>query len=82
VFALLLASIGLYGLMAYAVTERTPELGLLVRYAQGQIVDLQPMEPASFALATVALLLVAAGAAWLPALRASRIDPIGALRHE
>ena len=118
VFALLLASIGLYGLMAYAVTERTPEIGLrmalgsspgkvrsmvlrdgagtvlagvvvgfcsalwLVRYARGQIVDLEPMDPASFALATVVLLLVAAGAAWLPARRASRIDPIAALRHE
>jgi predicted permease len=118
VFALLLAAIGLYGLMAYAVTERTPEIGLrmalgsspaqirsmvlkggagtvlagiivgfgaalwLVRYAQGQIVDLQPMDPASFATATVVVALAAAGAAWLPARRASRIDPIVALRHE
>ncbi|HEY7497443.1 MAG TPA: ABC transporter permease [Vicinamibacterales bacterium] len=117
-FALLLASIGLYGLMAYAVTERTSEIGLrmalgsspggirsmilrdgagtvlagvvvgfgaalwLVRYVQGQIVDLQPMDPASFAVATVVLVIVAAAAAFLPALRASRIDPIVALRHE
>jgi predicted permease len=117
-FALLLASIGLYGLMAYAVTERTPEIGLrmalgssprkvrsmvlrdgagtvvtgivlgfcvalwLVRYAQEQIVDLQAMDPASFALATVVLAIVATGAAWLPARRASKIDPIVALRHE
>jgi ABC-type antimicrobial peptide transport system permease subunit len=117
-FALLLASIGLYGLISYTVTERRPEIGLrmalgssprgiqamvvrhaasmvlagivvgllsawwLVRFARGHIIDLQPLDPLSFALATTALLLVAAGAAWLPARRASRIDPITALRHE
>jgi hypothetical protein len=117
-FALLLAAIGLYGLMMYTVTERVPEIGLrmalgssprqvrqlvlrnglgtvaagvglglgaalwVVGYAREQIVDLQPVDPASFAIATIVLLTVAAGAAWLPARRASRIDPISALRHE
>ena len=117
-FALLLASIGLYGLMSYSVTERTPEIGLrmalgsspgrvrtmvlkngvgtvlvgvvagfaaalwLVGFAREQIVDLQPIDPPSFAIAAIALLAVAGAAAWLPALRASRIDPITALRHE
>ena len=117
-FALLLAAIGLYGLMAYSVTERTPEIGLrmalgsspsavrrmvlrhgigtvvagiavgfgsalwLVGFARGQIVDLEPLDPVSFAGATIVLVAVAASAAWLPALRASRIDPITALRHE
>ena len=117
-FALLLASIGLYGLMMYAVIERTPEIGLrmalgsspervramvlrngagtvltgagiglglafwLVGYAREQIVDLQPIDPLSFAIGAGVLLVVAAGAAWLPALRASRIDPLTALRHE
>jgi predicted permease len=117
-FALLLAAIGLYGLMAYAVTERTPEIGLrmalgstpgrvrtmvlrngaatvlcglvigvglalwLVGFAREQIVDLQPIDPPSFAIAAVVLLAVAAGAAWLPATRAAHIDPITALRHE
>ncbi len=117
-FALLLASIGLYGLMMYSVTERTPEIGLrmalgssparvrtmvlrnsagtvlagvvagfaaalwLVGLAREQIVDLQPIDPPSFAIAATVLLAVAGAAAWLPALRASRIDPITALRHE
>jgi predicted permease len=117
-FALLLASIGLYGLMTYSVTERTAEIGLrmalgsspervramvlrsgagtvlagaaagfalavwLVGYAREQIVDLQPVDPPSFAIAATVLLAVASGAAWLPAMRASRIDPIAALRHE
>jgi predicted permease len=117
-FALLLAAIGLYGLMAYAVTERTPEIGLrmalgstpgrvrrmvlrngaatvltglvagvglalwLVGYAREQIVDLEPIDPPSFAIAAIVLLAVAAAAAWLPATRAARIDPITALRRE
>ena len=117
-FALLLASIGLYGLMMYSVTERTPEIGLrmalgssparvrtmvlrnsagtvlagvvagfaaalwLVGFARQQIVDLQPTDPPSFAVAAIVLLAVAGAAAWLPARRASRIDPITALRHE
>ncbi len=117
-FALLLASIGLYGLMTYAVTERMPEIGLrmalgsspgrvramvlrngagtvlagvviglgaafwLVGYARDQIVDLQPIDPPSFTIAAIVLLVAAGGAAWLPAMRASRIDPITALRNE
>jgi predicted permease len=117
-FALLLAAIGLYGLMTYAVAERTPEIGLrmalgsspgrvramvlrngagtvltgavigliaaiwLAGYARDQIVDLQPLDPLSFTIAAGVLLIVAACAAWLPAVRASRIDPITALRHE
>jgi predicted permease len=117
-FALLLAAIGLYGLMTYSITERTAEIGLrmalgsspgqvrtmvlrngaatvlvgivagvgaalwLVGFAREQIVDVKPIDPVSFAVAAVVLLAVASAAAWLPALRASRIDPITALRHE
>ncbi len=117
-FALLLACIGLYGLMMYAVTQRTPELGLrmalgsrpsgvrrivlqesattvligivvgiglalwLGRLVQGQLVDLQATDPVALATATLVLAVVACGAAYLPALRASRIDPMIALRRE
>ena len=117
-FALLLACIGLYGLMSYAVTLRTPEIGLrmalgaspasvrwlavrestwtvlagtgagtvaayaAVRILESQLFGVQPHDPASFAGATLLLLLMAVAAAFFPARRASRIDPLVALRHE
>jgi ABC-type lipoprotein release transport system permease subunit len=44
--------------------------------------DVSATDPASFAALTLAMLLVAALALWLPARRASRVDPIEALRVE
>jgi predicted permease len=117
-FALLLACIGLYGLMAYSVVQRTPELGLrlalgsrpsairrivlkdsvmtvvtgatvglgaawlLVRLVRSQLYALEPTDPLAFAAATLLLLSIAAAAAYLPAWRASRINPVVALRQE
>lgn len=117
-FALLLACIGLYGLMMYGVTERTPELGLrmalgsppsairrivlregvatvlagavagfaaawiLVRLVRTQLYAVEPTDPAAFAASILLLVTVAAAAAYLPAWRASRIDPVVALRRE
>ena len=117
-FALLLACIGLYGLMAYSVVQRTPELGLrlalgsrpsairrivlkdsvltvvagaivglgaawlLVRFVRSQLYALEPTDPLAFAAATLLLLSIAAAAAYLPAWRASRINPVVALRQE
>ena len=117
-FAVLLACIGLYGLMSYAVTQRTPEIGLrmalgagpasvswlavresawtvlagalagvsgayaAVRILESQLFGVQPHDPAVFAVATALLLMMAVAAAFFPARRASRIDPLVALRHE
>jgi predicted permease len=117
-FALLLACIGLYGLMTYAVAQRTAELGLrmalgarplaiqwmvlresaatvfagigfgllasvaTIRFLQSQLFGVQPYDPATLSGATLLLMAMAFAAAYLPAARASRINPISALRHE
>ena len=118
VLATLLASIGLYGVMAFVVARRTKELGVrlalgaqpsfviwlvmkevlillaigivvgipaawaLGRYVGSELHGIQPNDP-GIAIATVALLLtVSAVAGLVPATRASRIDPILALRTE
>lgn len=116
--ALLLATIGLYGVMSYMVARRRNEIGirmalganraevvrmimreaaiLLVagllsglalslaaaRAARSLLFDLQPHDPATLALAAGGLGLVAMLASYLPALRASRLEPTEALREE
>lgn len=116
--ATLLASIGLYGVMAFIVARRKKELGIrlalgaqpgrviwmvmrevlvllaiglaigvptalaLGRYVSAQLYGIQPNDPI-IAGSTLALLaVVSAGAGMIPAFRASRIDPILALRYE
>jgi macrolide transport system ATP-binding/permease protein len=117
-FALLLTCIGLFGLMSYGVTQRTPEMGLrmalgarpsAVRWlivregtatvlagvgaglvlalaaadlVRSQLFGVEPYDPPTLIGATVLLLIVAFAAAYVPAARASRIDPTTALRHE
>ena len=54
---------------------------LLVRYLDGLLWGVVPLDPVSFALVPVVLLVVAALACWWPARRASRIDPLTALRQ-
>lgn len=120
--ALLLACVGLYGLLAFAMARRTAEVGLRVALGAGRgdivrmvmreasvlvvagvavgvvvgfaaarvagsqisglLFGLEAVDPLSIAGACVALVLVAMGAAYLPALRASRVDPMVALRTE
>jgi predicted permease len=117
VLAMLIASIGLYGVMSYMVTRRQVEIGIRMalgadprmvvrmvlgesgvllcfgvvigialsvaaaRYAATLLYELEPWDPASFAMAAGALGLVSLLAAWIPARRASRLTPTTALRE-
>ncbi len=116
--ALVLATIGLYSVMAYMVGQRTHEMGIRMalgarpghvlsmvigngmllagagiavgitaalafgRFVRGLLVGVAPADPASFIAAALILAGVAALASYLPARRATRVDPIQALRHE
>jgi predicted permease len=116
--ALLLASVGLYGVLAYAVTRRTAEIGVrfalgatrgavlgsvlrksaglvavgvaigvpaslgLARFLSSFLYGVTPADPRVLGGVVVCLFLVALAAASLPAWRASRVDPLVALRSE
>jgi predicted permease len=116
--ATILASIGLYGVMAYTVARRTREIGirmaigaarsdvlwlvmrevlvllvigmtialaaswLLTQSVRSQLYGIEPLDPLSIISATLAIALVALLAGYVPALRATRIDPMRALHYE
>ncbi|MFC1575046.1 ABC transporter permease [Gemmatimonadota bacterium] len=118
VLATLLAAVGLYGVLAFTVAQRTREIGLrmalgaeerrvrgmvlkqvglmtlvggavgiagalaLSRGAQSLLFEMEGTDPWVVALSAVLLALVALGAGYAPALRASRVDPMQALRYE
>jgi predicted permease len=116
--SLLLAAMGLYSVMSYAVSQRTQEMGIRMalgarpgdvlalvlrdglrlivpglvagsviavaaaRVIGGMLVNVSASDPLTFASAAAFLGLVAALATYLPALRATRVDPMVALRSE
>ncbi len=116
--ALLLAAVGIYGVMAYAVGQRTREIGIrmaigaqrgdvlgmilaqgaslvivglvlgvgaslvLTRVLLSLLSEVTPTDPVTFGVSVVILFVAALGACWIPARRATRVDPLVALRYE
>jgi putative ABC transport system permease protein len=116
--AVLLAAIGIYGVMSYAVTQRTPEIGVrmalgasraqvmrfvlrqslvltaagllvglggaaaVTRYLDQLLFGLTALDPATFVGVSLLFGIIAALAAFIPARRAVRVDPLIALRFE
>ncbi len=116
--SLLLACVGLYGLLSYEVTQRTREIGIRMalgarppdvlrivvrqgvglsavgaiigilvalgatRYLTSLLYGVRPFDPPTFLAVALLLCLVALAACYIPARRASRVDPLVALRYE
>jgi len=116
--SLLLACVGLYGLLSYEVTQRTREIGIRMalgarppdvlrivvrqgvglsavgaiigilvalgatRYLASLLYGVRPFDPPTFLAVALLLSLVALAACYIPARRASRVDPLVALRYE
>jgi putative ABC transport system permease protein len=116
--ALVLTAVGIYGVVAYSVAQRTREVGIrmalgaqkkdvlrlilvkglalvawgtglgvvgcywLSRLVSGQLYGVSPNDPATLVTVTVLLAMVALLASYLPARRATKVDPLVALRYE
>jgi putative ABC transport system permease protein len=113
-----IAAIGVYGVLAYAMTQRTREFGIrmalgakrrdlfgmvlrqavaivaigivlgvagamaMTRYLSGMLFGLTTLDPLTYAIVAVTFAAVAMLASYLPARRATKVDPLAALRYE
>jgi putative ABC transport system permease protein len=116
--ALLLSAVGTYGVVAYAVAQRTRELGIrlalgaeraqvlrmvtreglalaavgvaigvagalgLTRLLAGMLFAVRPADPLTFVCVSLLLIAVALASSYIPARRATKVDPMVALRYE
>jgi len=118
IIALVIAGVGIFGVMSYSVGQRTQEIGIrmalgaepgamvrmvtwqalvltlwgvglglvaafgVTRFMAAQLFQVSPTDPPTFTIVCVLLMFSGVLAAWLPAMRASRVDPMVALRYE
>jgi putative ABC transport system permease protein len=116
--AAILAAVGIYGVMSYAVTQRSREIGIrmalgaeprnvrrmivsegmklaalglviglvaaiiVTKYLESQLYGIRARDPLTFVTVAIGLGLVALAACYIPARRATRVDPLSALRYE
>jgi putative ABC transport system permease protein len=113
-----LAAVGIFGVMAYSVTQRTKEIGIrmalgaqwaqvmrlvmgqslvligvgivlgvagaaaVTRYLEGMLFGLTPLDPSTFIVVSLFFAVIALVASYVPARRATKVDPLVSLRYE